>query len=303
MLWVTPVIAAVPVFLMCSGALFLSAQKELSIKKLFGKYLLRILVALFVWGMFYKIYHLLFTHTLSAGTIIQSIKETVLFDNEAHLYYLHIVLLLYAFFPILRVLTSRGTKQELQYALGFWFALGIIYPSLITFWPFTLFKGVPLQWTINMTYASIGYALLGHYIKRYTMSTKASWWLFATGSLVIFATTFFLSLRHGALVTTFLQGMSVGSALFAAGVFGIAVNYQSCIKGRVARVIVYLSKASFCIYLVHEVVRYELSHRALNYAMGPALYSVPLVTVPTLLLSLAVYALLSHIPVVKKWLV
>lgn len=43
-------------------------------------------------------------------------------------------------------------KQLLEYTLTLWFLLGIPYPTVRIFWPFTLLVGIPTQWRINMTY-------------------------------------------------------------------------------------------------------------------------------------------------------
>ncbi|MBQ7499995.1 MAG: acyltransferase family protein [Clostridia bacterium] len=51
--------SAVPLFLMCSGVLFLSPERKLSVRKLYTRTLPRILVALFVWASIYKIWRLI----------------------------------------------------------------------------------------------------------------------------------------------------------------------------------------------------------------------------------------------------
>lgn len=44
---------AVPCFVMLSGALFLNPQKEITLKKLYGKYVLRLLVIFLSWTLLY----------------------------------------------------------------------------------------------------------------------------------------------------------------------------------------------------------------------------------------------------------
>ncbi len=43
--------ASVPIFFMCSGALLLTPYKEVSLKKLYTRNLLHIVVAMFVWAL------------------------------------------------------------------------------------------------------------------------------------------------------------------------------------------------------------------------------------------------------------
>lgn len=164
--------ASVPLFLMCTGVLFLAPEKELSGKKLWLRYILRIGVAMFFWALVYKFYHLAVSWNFTAESITGAVKEVLFFQHEDHLYYLHMVLLIYAFLPLLRLLTRHGDKRLLQYALGQWFALGIVYPTVQSYWPFTLLAGVPLQWMLNMSYAAMGYCLLGYYLKKYPLRRR-----------------------------------------------------------------------------------------------------------------------------------
>ena len=67
--------ASVPLFFMCSGALLLNPNKELSLKKLFSKNILRILIALFFWAAAYKLFHLLVDRVFFKENVIQALKE------------------------------------------------------------------------------------------------------------------------------------------------------------------------------------------------------------------------------------
>jgi len=157
---------------MCSGALLLDPDKPLSFKKLYTRNLPRIVLALFFWALCYKAYHLIATDNLNTASIMQAAKELLLFRHECHLYFLHIMMLVYVLLPIMRVFTRHASQAELRYALILWFLLGIVYPTLRPYWPLSLLGGIPSQWMLNMTYAAIGYGLLGYYINRYTILTN-----------------------------------------------------------------------------------------------------------------------------------
>ena len=109
--------ASVPVFFMCSGALLLNPEKKLTIKSIYTKYLPRLLAAMFIWALLYKVFHGLVSDSFSADDLLLWLKELLLFNHEQHLYYLHIALLLYAMLPVLRVFVKNAGKAELQYAL------------------------------------------------------------------------------------------------------------------------------------------------------------------------------------------
>ena len=112
--WATLFRASVPLFLMCSGALMLDREKPLSIKKLYLHNMLRIVIAMLVWGFLYKIYHLKMNGGLNFEQVIFSLKRLFLFDHEFHFYYIHIILIVYAFLPITRILTDKADKKNIN---------------------------------------------------------------------------------------------------------------------------------------------------------------------------------------------
>lgn len=303
-LWGSVSRASVPLFLMCTGVLFLGPERELSGKKLWLRYILRLLAALFVWAAVYKVYHLVDTNTVSPSTLLAAGKELVLFQHESHLYYLHIVLLVYAFLPLTRLLTCRGSKRLVEYFLLLWFALGIFYPTVIHFWPFRLLSGIPLQWRMNMTWAAIGYGVLGYYLKRYPIKKRWAVASLAVGFAMVFGLTVRFSLNKGVLDTQFWEGMSVGVCLMAAGIFALfyalpASSVPACLTSG-AR---FLAKASFCVYLCHMLFLSIFRNLGMDANWPTPLVGIPLLAGLTFLASLLVYGILSKIPGVKHWLI
>lgn len=300
LVWGSLARAAVPLFLMCSGVLMLPPEKDLPLKKLFGRNLLRLLVSMWVWAMLYKVFYLLAGHTLTPAALWQSVKEVLVFNQEFHFYYIHIMLLVYLFLPVARVFLRQATRRELEYALLFWLAFGILYPTLLPYWPFRLITGFPLQYHINMTYAAIGYGLFGYYLSRYPLPRKTHLPLLLCGLAVVFGGTFAGSLRRGYLYEGFLQGMALGVCLMAAGIFSLFLRHPG--PSRWDGAVTFLSKASFCVYLVHVFFLRILPHFGLTAALLPKFFSIPLLAAAVLSCSLAVYWVLSRIPVVNRWL-
>ena len=301
--WTCAVRASVPLFFLCSGALLLPPEKDLPLRRLYGKNFLKLVVAMLVWAVFYKVFHLLTGGAFSAGALWQSVKEVLVFNQEFHLYYLHILLLVYAFLPLTRVFVRHATEKDLRYALILWFLLGIVFPTLRTFWPFTLLTDIPLQWMLNMTWAAVGYGLLGYYLVRHLPSARLGAALTAAGFLLVFTPTLLLSLRAGALEQRFLEGMSVGVCLLAAGLFSLLYRAGKALQGRRLRAVTCISKASFCIYLVHVVWLGVFERLGWTAAAFQPLLSVPLLALAVAALSWGCWWVLSKIPFVNKWLV
>lgn len=149
---------------MASGALLLKPEKELTLKKLYTRNFLRIAATLFFWAFCYKLVSLKLMDSLTLPDVMDAVKHLLLFYHEEHFYYLHITLLVYAALPVTRLIARHADKRLLEYTLALWFLLGILYSTVRPFCPFTLLSGIPVQWRMNMVYASIGYMLLGYYL-------------------------------------------------------------------------------------------------------------------------------------------
>lgn len=291
---------AVPLFFMCSGALLFSEERKLTMKKLYGRNLLRLLIALLFWAVVYSLWDLYRAGTWTGEALRAAGKDLLLFRHKYHLYYLHIALLFYVMIPVMRILTRSASQKEIRYVLIVWFVTGIVFPVLFNFRPFNQLSGIPLQWKMNMTWASLGYGLLGWYLKKYGCSIKIPVLSLAAGFAFTFGGTLLLS--GNTPDTRLLEGMSPGIALMAFGVFGLCLHAKG-LQGRFGRVIEWISRSSFCIYLVHVLLLELLRDHGMTVLWGPVILTVPLISAGIMAACLLIYGLLSRIPIVKSWLV
>lgn len=308
---------AVPIFLMCSGVLFLKADKDITTKQIFTKYLFRILCALFVWAAFYEAIDILRAFYrigyIDYDIIYKSIKSILTFNTHTHLYYLYIVILIYSLLPIIRVFTGTANKKQLEYLIIVWIVLGIILPFAIQFRPFSLVKGMVRQYPISMVYSAIGYFVLGHYMNKYTLKKWTNYSLYFIGVIGFLVTlwgTASSSITKDSVYTLYLEGMTPNVAAMAAAVFLLVKNLSMRERqGREAstykkrKIISYISKGSFCIYLVHIAFIDLLRGLYLTFPEANTLITIPLLVIVVFMLSIGAYFVLSKIPVVKKYLV
>lgn len=117
----------VPLFFMASGALLLRPEKDMPLKKLYGKNMLRILAALFVWAFVYRLAPI-YGGIHSLGELKAVLADLVFFRHKDHLYYLHVMILVYAFLPMSRIVACHAAKSDRVYLLVLWFILGIFFP-------------------------------------------------------------------------------------------------------------------------------------------------------------------------------
>lgn len=296
---------AVPLFLMCTGALFLNPDNSITIRKIYTKYIPRIVICLLFWGAAYEIYDL-YQARLAVGCyeksrIIVAVKNLFTGNTHFHLYYLFIVILVYALVPIIRELLKKVSKQTLTYILILWAVLGIIMPFLNCFSPFNLISGIIKQHYLNMSYSAVGYCILGYYI--HTSKKKKpifSIGMIILGIAIVFSGTLVMSIKNQALSEIFLLGMTPGIAIMSYGIFSLAHSVE---KEKINKFTFYISKASFCIYLVHSFFNMIFTqHGFTSYNFSPTI-SIPIITLCNLSLSVLVYFILSKIPIINKWLI
>lgn len=293
--------ASVPIFLMVTGALMLDPRRELTIRQLWLRKIPRLLAALLAWALIYRLWRMAFYGGgLTVPGTADAVKQVLAFHHQNHLYYLHIALLVYALLPMTRIITAHADRRTLEYLLILWAVLGIIYPTLKGSWPLTLLRGIPTQYGLNLTYTGVGYGLLGWYLRRYASSPKRWALTAAAGFLIIFFGTAVLSLRSGRLTETLMEGASPGPALLAAGICGWV--FSTLGERQAPPAPRTLSQASFCVYLVHLLPYWELGRLGLSAVTGPCLLFIPLTAAAVLACSLAVWAVLSRVPIVGKWL-
>lgn len=296
--WKTVSFSAVPLFLMCTGALMLRPEKPLTIRRLYTRYIPRLLIALLGWALFYRVVAQVKTGGLTVESLPQILSDVLLFRHDDHLYYLHIALLCYALLPLLRFVTAQATRNQLRYLLLIWFVLGSVVPCVQQYLPFVI-RGIPGQSLLNLTYSSIGMVLAGYYFSRYPLKPLAGALFYAGGASGTFLIVRALKLR-GMNADMMLYGSAPLVLMMAAGLFCLAqaVPLERLPgKGRLIRAI---SKSSFGIYLVHLFVLREALR--LNPLFYPQIVSIPLTALAVLAVSFCVSRLLSFLAFAARWL-
>ena len=117
---------AVPAFLMCSGALMNAPDRDLPLRKLFSRYLLRLLAALAVWSALYELLGIAAAWGAAplAQQAAQAAKNLFYGRSFYHLYYFYFAFSLYLALPLTRLIARWGGEAEVRYLLGLWLLFG-----------------------------------------------------------------------------------------------------------------------------------------------------------------------------------
>lgn len=298
---------AVPVFFMCSGALLLPPEKEVTVRTIWRKYVPRILIALLFWAAAYDGWQLLLavrrTGVLEAAALQKTARDWLLFRHKSHLYYLHIILLVYALLPLTRLFAAKADRRLLRYGLAVWFLLGILLPTARFFPPLSLLTGIPAQYPINLTWGAVGYGVLGYALSQ-EARTRRPWHfllLYLAGFCVTFGGTLGLSLAKGSLYEGLLNGNSLGVCLQAAGIFGFCASrfadWERC------RLTETVSRASFCVYLTHVFFLEFLNARGIAAGLLPNVWVIPALALACFAAGFLAWLILRRVPWVRKYLI
>jgi surface polysaccharide O-acyltransferase-like enzyme len=296
----------VPVFVMISGALFLAPDKEISLKKLYGKNILRLAIAFLFWSLIYACY------TLIGGFDAARFFATLI-NGNGHLWFLPMMIGLYMAIPFFRLITKEEKLTRYFLILAAIFNIGaytlfsIILP-LLPDTPLATFITLLQKNYSNMAMQVVGgysfYFVLGYYLHSRPKTQKKHWGAYLFGTLGL-ATTFLLC--HYAPFWTGLKQLkiyhnySVWVALTSIGIFLFFKDFCPTIQGRAQKILLTLSQWSFGVYLCHELL-IKILAKSILPAAHP-LFTIPLLAGIVYLGGLAVSAVLNQIPILKKYTV
>ena len=223
---------AVPCFLMVTGALLLDREREIPLKKLFGKYIARMLIALVVFTAIFTVIR----HDASAGTGLASeFAEGLLFNHcMAYLWYLYMMLAVYLLMPLFKAIVNRATDRQLAILT----AAVLLICSVL---PLAAYLGIDAALYIPTWIVYGAYLFIGFLLYRHNM-----YWRIAAAMLLICTVALMQS----------------------AAVFSLMLR----IKRKAGSLIESIDRCSFGIYLIHMIfVRLTMNELGFNpFDYGPA---------------------------------
>ncbi len=293
------------VFVMISGALFLG--RDIPLKKLYGKYVLRIVLAFAFWSCLYA-----FIYQFLPGRSPAEFAKAFI-SGPTHMWFLYMIAALYMVTPILKKIAHDDRLTEYFIILALLFR--IMTPQTIGI--IRVFSASKADWVQSLVYnfhmqLVMGYSvyyLLGYRLSRISISKKIRRLLFAAGAAGFIVTVFGSSLiahYRGEALETLYNAFTFNVFFEAVFVF---VLFRSLFESvgsslRARSIISRLSEYCFGIFLVHILVINTLNNRfGINCLPFEPVICVPLLSLLVFILSCAISAVLHCIPFVKKHLV
>ena len=288
---------AVPVFLMVTGALLLDPEKEISIGRILRRYAGRILIALLIFCLVFRIFDMAMDgEPFTAAGILYAFVELFTGKSWGHLWYLYLLIGVYLMLPFFRAVVRGCSRKELLYLL-------IVYVVFLSLLPMTEMAGVHCGFYITTAIIYPLYLLCGYMIHNglLPIGRTAGICLAAAGTAALLVLTW-ISCRTGADSLNYMFGYSsIAVIAQTLGVFAIFDSIRFKSSSPVCRAVLQMDRCSFGIYLIHMIfVRWVLRYADFDpYTHGGALTIAGLVA-GFFLLSFGITWALKLIPGLKR---
>lgn len=284
---------AVPVFVMISGALFLNPEKEISIKDILSKKIVRLLGIYVFWTLAYGIVVTCFKmfHQSEAFSI------EYLFSPHFHLWFLPMLMGVYLLIPLLRKIAHD--EKLLKYTLILW----AVYVT-IGFFGFktSVFRQISVLFEINIIVGYAGYFLLGYFLSRKMLSKRQRNIVYLLGIIGVLTTIFgnyFTTVSRGIPYDAFWDYLSPNVAAMSMALFVFVKEMKLCEESGLVKFAESVRKDIFGIYLTHALWLLLLNISAIRN-LTSHIITLPIITVAVFVCSLYTTKLIRKIPVLKK---
>lgn len=293
---------SVPVFVMISGSLFLG--REIPLRKIYSKYILRMAISFLVWSVIYAFF--------TEGDIVNKLSAAV--QGKYHMWFVLMIIGIYMCIPLIKSIAE--TDEKIKYYLLLAFVFAFVVPEVTTlindFGNELIMKGGEvinvevdrMRMHIVLGYAS--YFVLGYYINKTDWSKRQRTIIYVLGILGFTFTVvmdLIVALKTQSGCQNYYGNFTVNVLFEAIAVF-TWFKYKKYKQYRLNSFIQKLSKYSFGAYLVHALVIEQLNIRfGLNTLSFNAAFAVICIGVLVLTISFVISGILNRIPVVKKYMV
>lgn len=306
--------AGVPLFVMLTGALLLQPSKlNESVRVFFKKRMARIALPFVFWVGAYFVWDFLVDHQINNQTItLYSVIQGILNGPYFHFWYLYMLIGLYLLTPILRVVIAHAERNLIKYLLVIWFLGAAIFPLL------GLFGSYQLNSFVFTIPAYAGYLVLGVYLLNVKMQRSTLVVFMSIGFALTAIGTYAIAATIGGGEMYFFQEYLSPTMILASVMLFLLLNTiqqpsnqaetspkvtcQS--KGR--KLLKVISENTLPIFLFHLIILDCLQRGYFGFTLNGntvnSIIGIPLATVITLFICLAVIVPLKKVPFLKKLL-
>ena len=289
----------VPVFVMITGFLLLQPSKEVSIKKLPGKYVWRIVVILLTVGTAYTWLEIVFDNgAFSLSQFPLALQNVIIGKIWAHMWYLYMLIGLYLVLPLLKAFTRYAGKKEVDYLLSVLIIFTFIIPQVRQYTGLRLGIIFPIG-SVYLTYMLLGYRI-GTYGFHKSKNTFSCSLACAVATILLITAILCKFCVDDQWARANLQYDSLLIAILACAVFVCFKESRPLFRNRT--IIDMLARNSFGIYIFHplwiNLIVKKFHIMPLAYGWG----SFAIMTIVVFLLAWATTLGFRRLPYIGKYI-
>lgn len=302
----------VPLFFMLSGMTFLNPNKTITLRRLYSKNILHILLALIFWSIFYKtiafsISILQNTKEFDLQILLNSFSGFIFEPSWLHFWFLYTLISIYILIPVLRIFTAKASFQIFSYLLILYFFSNGIFPFLDA----TLNKHI-LLFNIPDLFGYTGYFFAGYFFYKYNLKHSHRVILYCSAMVSIlysYIYTEYTAIDNGIpSIPYFFDNNSITNIPITCAIFVYAKNWFSKRKKivdylRNSKFIIQISSNCFGIYLSHMIFFNALALAGFNILSFNILLSIPILSIIIFIFSYILTEIARKIPGIGKWIV
>ncbi len=292
-----------PIFFMISGRFFLDLEKDMTYRKLFLKYILRLVTAFIFWSAVYTFLNII-DLVWRKESILSAAKWLVVdfFQGEYHMWFIYVMVGLYIIVPLLRKITAD--KKTMEYFLVLFFVFQIFLYNCVHLPKVGIIVSNALNTSVfSLAMGYSGYFVLGYYLWRFELSNKFKTLVYILGILgIVFtcigSTVYSLMLQapNEDIADYFMPNIVLGD--IAVYLFFIKNKYfANKDRGKTA-FIEKLSGYCFGVYLIHPAVIWILIKLDI-LGIFNELIMVPVITMFTIVMSYLLVSIIKRFRVGK----
>lgn len=291
---------AVPCFLMVSGVLLLDTNREMPIKKIFYKYILRMVLVLILMITIFYIVDELTNHNSFEWNDVTTVGKKIVEDGSwAHLWYIYLLIGIYLLLPLYRIIAKHTDNQTMIYIC----IIAIFFISIIPF--LETMTNLSIGFTIGITSIFPIYLFLGYMIHNKILNINV--WINVLFTIVGIGMIILLSKldfgEHQAQVEKLLGNYAFFPiVILSIGMFGLfnKTDREYNEESTSCKIWSFFDKYSFGIYLIHLIFLRTLIKVIKFNPFEYGIWMLLVIAIGVYICSLITMIIIKHIPLLKK---
>ena len=296
------------IFMMVSGLLFLNPKKNIEIKSLYRKNILRIVSAFIFWSLAYALFGLwvkIGTNGFSGSYIHDFFIDVV--NGNYHMWFCYMIIGIYMIVPFLRLICSD--EKLMKYFLILSIIMASIIP-VVQLLPDAVSQPLGIvvgQLRVTLVMGWVGIFVLGYYLSYCNITRKAEITSYVLGILSLVFTIIVngvMSVRNGQSYEPLYDLTNINILLTAIAVFIYFRLHVSKVdfSERSKKFILLLSECSFGVYFIHVFMIIMFQQYALAQKLYNAVIAVPVLSAGVFILSTIAIYIFRKIPFARDYL-